>query len=512
MLDRRRVRWILFSVSLILLSAALIVLFRNDRNNRSTCMGVKILDESEMLHYTESVSCDFWYAMNFYGEQVPFDIETNTIYISQNIQEDTELWELEGFLTLNQRGYEMYFMPDPYFENLAEAVKIGHPFQLILTDGSPAYMCYQLIFTKLPVISLSISPSYKNDRDLYVYKGDFCLWDPADSDTGYYTVKTSPLECHNRGESSLFYSKKSWKLALKTQKGKTKDLSLMGLGEDDDWILKAMVFDDTKLKEKLVMELWQEMTEQSKKTYKMSRGRYVELVVNDKYYGLYMLQRRVDRKYLELNKGDILLKGASVELAESADEAYEIVYSPLSEAETYALMEGIWSGSDCTITDINSFVDMSVFLQFGAMYDNLGYKNMFYILRQEKDGYKLSWVLWDTDVSFGVVWAGGLVYNYNLSLTADVKRTEYDSIRALYPDLDERISARWQELRQTVLSEENVLSVLERAENELTVSGAFNRDQLLYPTRYGENDSWEALFKSVKERLLWLDHYYEHTS
>ena len=88
------------------------------------------------------------------------------------------------------------------------------------------------------------------------------------------------------------------------------NVDLLGLGSDDDYILNPMSMDDTFVKEKLIQELWSQLMKQADYNYQMTKGEYVELFINGAYQGLYLLQRRIDAKYLNLNRNqDILLKG-----------------------------------------------------------------------------------------------------------------------------------------------------------------------------------------------------------
>ena len=74
------------------------------------------------------------------------------------------------------------------------------------------------------------------------------------------------------------------------------------MGADDDWILNSLTMDDTRIREKLFMDLWNLNVEKTDYNFKMSTGEFVEVVMNGKYYGLCLLQRRLDAKYLELEK------------------------------------------------------------------------------------------------------------------------------------------------------------------------------------------------------------------
>ena len=71
------------------------------------------------------------------------------------------------------------------------------------------------------------------------------------------------------------------------------------MGSDDDWILNPMSLDDFKVKENLLMTLWNELAQENDWDVRMSTGNYCEIVMNGRYRGLYLLQRRIDRKYLK---------------------------------------------------------------------------------------------------------------------------------------------------------------------------------------------------------------------
>ena len=55
-------------------------------------------------------------------------------------------------------------------------------------------------------------------------------------------------------------------------------MDFLGLEADDDWILNSLVIDDTRLREKTVMDLWNNGAANEEYNYKMSTGKYVELI------------------------------------------------------------------------------------------------------------------------------------------------------------------------------------------------------------------------------------------
>ena len=367
MFDSRRRRRIILGGFLLMFGIALGLLLYEESH---VCMGVEILTEKEQSEIQEYIYLDLSRALTHNDQPAAVDVDNSTIYISQNIQPDTEPKDLLGKLKIASSSHRLSFAPDEAFANLAEAVAQGHVFKLNVMDNLNRCMQYRVVFTTLPVLRLNSVQSHREEDGTDVLEGNFCLWAPEDPDTGRYSVKSCDALWHIRGYTSAMLDKKSWKLSLKKESGSGKNLSLLGLGADDDWILNAMRLDDTKLKEKLFIDLWNSWAETHTYNYKMSAGEYVEVVCEQSYAGVYLLQRRIDRKYCGLTQEDILLKGKNTEVPGSLTDVYEIIHSPLGESETLQLMEGIWTTSDVSMIQPDNFLDISLFLQYGSAIDN----------------------------------------------------------------------------------------------------------------------------------------------
>ena len=474
-----------------------------------SCMGVRILSQQQREEYTRYQYADLSPYLEFNGEPAAVDVNTSTIYISQDITPQTKMAELPGTLTVEHPEYVLRFVEEKGFSDLATAVEAGRSFTL-LAAGKDTYMEYRVIFTTLPVMRLDGWFSHKNQEERDVMLGDVCLWAPNDPETGRYSVKTSTTEWHVRGGTTASQNKKPWKLALEKENRQNNNVDFLGMGADDDWILNPMSIDDTKMKENLFMQLWNTWAEQAPWNHRMSTGQYVELVRNQSYEGVYLLQKRIDKKYLQLDKDTVMLKGGPSFTPESLEAAYEIVESPLSNEKTYDLMDGFFTGEDTSRLDLDNFVDVNLFLQYGAAVDNSCYKNTFYLLEKEEEDYRLSLLPWDTDMSWGMVWiqeggTGGYAYDYDLSMAKDATRQEYASVLRQNPELDVLMAQRWQLLRQQVLAEENILSLVDKMSAELTRSGVLQREWERWGYFFDGADTEAMLRKFLTERLQVLD-------
>ena len=256
----------------------------------SHCMGVKILSDEDMQRFTNSVQRDLSETVLLDGSPAAIDKTTNTIYISQNITADTYYTQLGGILSSADENITLAFAPDEKLEKLSEAAKEGYEFKLIAQLGDGEYVPYNVVFTTLPVVNMSgeitgvreaAETDSTGDRD--VYTGTVSVWDGRYEGTGEYSAKSGTAQWHQRGNSTFWFEKKSWKLSFKDNEGNNADFDFLGLEADDDWILNSLIRDDTRLREKVVMDLWNSGPAEEEYNHKMSTGKYVE-VINDGEY------------------------------------------------------------------------------------------------------------------------------------------------------------------------------------------------------------------------------------
>ncbi|MBQ7816296.1 MAG: CotH kinase family protein [Oscillospiraceae bacterium] len=504
----KALRKIIFFALVFITFALCIYVFKRESKE---CMGVQILDNTEK--YTVYQYADFSSEITHFGKAAAIDTKTNTIYISQNFDKDTSYMDFEGTLFLDNPKYKMYFASDNAFKDIVAAVKDGHIFRLIITDESEKYMEYNVVFTSLPVISIDGDLSYlrdseaeeEGDKPVEIFSGDITVWTPFDPELKSYTTKSSILEWHVRGNSAANHYKKPWKVALKDDKGENANLNLFGLGSDDDWIFNAIAYDHTRIREKLFIELWNEMAADTDYNDRMTDGQYVEVVMNGEYHGLYLVQRRIDAKFLNLTEHDILLKGKRTSSLESVYNAYEIIHTNLEEDYVYLVMENIFNRSDMTSFNLNNYIDINMFIQMAYARDNKLFNNVYYILRANIEGYKTSLVLWDTDISFG---KGSIDFiDYDRCLNNPVERPDSANMRLLYTDYDQKAYERWCQLRQDVFEEEYIMHKIDVIMDEITCTGALARDYQKWGITEDNPDNLEYLEKFISDKLKWLDNH-----
>lgn len=362
--------------------------------DRQFCMSVPVVSESRFEKLTEITTLDIS-ELTFNDEDVAVDFPSNSIYISQSFERLSYFYDLQGKLKVSNPEYTLFFLDTPEMENIQESVHNGKPLTLLIKCGE-SYQKVNLVITTLPILYLDYESTAEDDEGREINNGKMSLWEDC-------WTTTCSAEWRLRGNSTRTYPKKAWKLNLRKENGENENKDLLGLGSDDDWILNPMSMDDTKTKERLSQKLWNQLASETDYNYQMSQGEYVEVIINGAYQGIYMLQRRVDTKYLNLDEEeDILLKGVNIWEADTISEGYEAISSPYDNEKTYIHLEKALNFQDENGMNINNFIDVELLLQFLSGADNYGYKNMFYALLKTNEVYEMYLIPWDTDLSLGV--------------------------------------------------------------------------------------------------------------
>ena len=190
------------------------------------------------------------------------------------------------------------------------------------------------------------------------------------------------------------------------------------------------------------------------------------------------------------------------------NEVYETVYSPYDENTTYATISEFFYETDFSNVDLDSWVDMQLFLQLGNMKDNEAYKNTYYVIEKTEEQEILKFIPWDTDMSFGVYWDTSFNYIPE-SVELVTYRIEYEALKEQYPQIDKMLSKRWKELRESVYTEGNIIGKINICVEQLYNTGVLHRDFNVlgwYP--WGGRDTYEAMVDYVQRRLEVVDTHY----
>lgn len=323
-----------------------------------------------------------------------------------------------------------------------------------------------------------------------------------------------------RGGFSAKFFKHSFTLELES------DYPLLGLPENDDWILNANYIDKTMMRHKLSYDIFREMSEVNE----APRSTFFQLQLNTKYEGLYLLMEKVNAGYLGLNKKDsmaMLFKDPPVFRVEDriavadSNNYFEQKYPKIkkrdqsdhmlelrrlileSDEETFRSEVGSWM-------DLDNIIDWHLMILFSNNGDGI-LKNFYLYKKDSSTPFRIC--IWDYDHSFGRDGDNELNIaerNANPLRNILLKRlveTNTDSY-------NERLKERWEDLRGSYFSEKHFLELID--ENHEVIKNEIGKNFGRWPVDsedYFDANTYEQDVEILKEyfkkRIPELDEMFE---
>lgn len=456
--------------------------------------------------------------------RVPFDSQRKTFYVPVNMEEDT--WETLDFMS-GQPEYEILFFEDVIKYDKKEIVSKGEKIP-VLVYNDKEYSSYYVAFSGLPLIDLTTNEGMWQEN----ITGNVTFYDTDFTVNG---VKESAYNAHLRGNTSRMYPKKGYKLNLVKQTASdtivNNKQSIFGMREDDDWILYAMYNDESKIRDRLCIDIWNEFgakTVSDKSTYGTNLI-YVEVFADDSYCGLYGLMEPIDAKQLNLSSEDYLYKrknpsGLIYEDFLNAKNPYEMIHGfeikegvldtkawqPMAELSylVYHTSDEEFAENVENYMDVDNAMRMWLFMQIITGHDQRA-KNVFYAAKYEREGYKFYFAPWDMDLTWGNVSVGEVNPLYT-----DFEWETYDddipwetADRLIFLNANgaaDKMQELYKQLRKTILSDEQLKEHILKLDYQLRASGAYERDRERWPEG-AHTDNYQKLLNYAKLRLKYLD-------
>ncbi len=463
------------------------------------------------------------------GVDAAYEIYEERYYISRNMEED--YWK--GTLSALADGVEVSvaWVQDDAFADINQAIADGTEFTCLIYSDT-GYRQVSVLFTGLPVMSIDGEMGEQTTR--------IAVFDPIFSESGGYQVDETLAYYNIRGNASKRFEKIGYRLEFYYDDGSEgRDISLLGMRSDNDWQLKAMYSDRSKLRDKLSIELWNEIASltqtQADDGCKME---YLELIINGEYRGLYGLVEPTDYKSLGLDKTTDLIYKARLDewpddsLFDESEAAQSFTCGGISIRQadkTY--YDGIWdpfrtfwdSGYEMeseedletlySVIDRQNFIDYALYYNAIAGMDNR-FKNIIYSTEFDDDGsYVIRRIPWDQNYSWGDDFDSESddVKNIQFNLELASKWLNEEVFRNMQ-EYDEELAAdmfsTWENWRETFLTEDYWKSYAQEQMAYLIDSGAFERDTGRWPD--SENvQGTEEIETFIDIRFPWLDDYLE---
>ena len=338
-----------------------------------------------------------------------------------------------------------------------------------------------------------------------------------------------------RGTSSQQYDKKSYRVELWADASGTAmaDTTFLGMRSDDDWNLEAMWAQPLRLRDKVANELWMEIyrlpyAENEPDALPGIRMEYADLFINNEYLGVYALTERMDRKQLGLRKynGEIrgvLYKGngsgaptfedlPAYDNTQSTWANYEWVYPNEADAtinwnHLYSFTNFVINASDNVFYsqyaaqfDKANAIDYYLFINSLMAMDNMG-RNLF--LARYKKSSPYIYLPWDLDAIWGLNTDGSLTYKTDGLMSNGF----FDRLIQDCNDNGFVASAktRYNALRNSVLSKEHIMELVQRQYEELVESGVYDREHEAWPSFTVNESQLNYLSNWLDNRFHYLD-------
>ena len=354
-----------------------------------------------------------------------------------------------------------------------------------------------------------------------------------------------------RGHTTQAFQKKSYSFTTLNSTGNKVNASLLGMPEENDWILYAPYADKSLMRNVLVCKLSKKMGRYASRTH------YCELVINGNYQGIYVLMEKIKRdKYrvnipkLTLNDttGDQLTGGYIIRIDRTDKDFWKSPYPIDEEIALKASFIYHYPKPD-NILDVQKNYIKNYITEFEAALHNINFNDstegyMNYIdagsfidfmivneLSKNIDAYRLSTFMYkDRDGRGGKLTMGPLWdFNFSFGLAdyLDGYKKEgwvYNSMRhipfwwnSLLQDISfqEQVKKRWKELREGPLHTDTIMETIDSQASLLEESQ--KRNFTKWPA-LGADEFWPNYFlgKTYQEevdylkswivnRLVWLD-------
>jgi hypothetical protein len=343
---------------------------------------------------------------------------------------------------------------------------------------------------------------------------------PQGAEAGNTGALTGLIRFH--GATSQGYPKKSFGLTLDTP------TPWLGMRDSAHWVLNAAFVDRSLMRHKLSYDLFRSLSGEGAKRF-ASASRFVEVNLNGRYHGAYLLMERVDRALLELRRYDsnapsqaVIYKAVdhSANFSQPGNSGYE-------QREPDAELGAYWGA----LEEFNRFASRTKDAEFfhpetgiasRLDLDNVIDFHLLVLLTSNMDGNDKNFIFarnaptsaaprprfffapWDYDATFGRNWEASRV-----GTTAWLSNHLFDRLLG-NKDYSRKFAVRWQQLRTNEFSVENITRLID--DNARTLGEAAKRNETRWRTLdgpYPDRLNFEQDLKQTKEwvaaRTRWLD-------
>jgi len=422
-------------------------------------------------------------ALSNYGMPLAYSEAENRFYCTLGM-DHTESWPDLHLTAPGTSGVSLIFSDDYSYDWCEDAVKDGYGYEVLAyTDTEFSY--FEIVFTGLPIVTIDTHGETITSLDAQAEIGMSVFGQEA---------LHSPGRVHVRGDRSVTWKPKAGYKIEFTRGGDSGKVlhTVDGLGDVEEAVLLPVAIDNTMMRDRLSWDLVSLAFDESE-GFGGLPCRYVELVVNGSYEGVYLMLRPFDigdemrKERIDAVYGDSLYRVSRVEMVTDRqilpdpthpEIGFELFYAPNMARGFDALAPYIdilteeddeaFAQKALRHIDLDSLLRYELIMQAGAMVDNAA--NNLYIWAHNEDGnYRYRFAFWDMDLTWGL-YAGDLGERWvELPIADRVIDLDVGGAKT-------RIGEIWENLKARGFTAETVEALVEQYVHELGDSGAFMRD------------------------------------
>ena len=167
---------------------------------------------------------------------------------------------------------------------------------IFLTLFATAFLFAQNFESTLPIVFINTNGNEILDEDRITCDMGIINNKKLNKLTDIFNEYNGKISIELRGSSSQqFFPKKSYSLETQTTNGSNNNVSLLGMPEENDWILYGPYSDKTLIRNNLTYYLSSQMGHYA------PRSEYCELFINNEYKGTYLLIEKIKRDKNRVN-------------------------------------------------------------------------------------------------------------------------------------------------------------------------------------------------------------------
>jgi hypothetical protein len=366
-----------------------------------------------------------------------------------------------------------------------------------------------------------------------------------------------------RGSTSQFYPKKPYSIETLDDLGASKDFELLGMPKENDWALISPLNDKTLMRDVMAYNLASEVLPWAPRT------RFVEVIINGQYEGVYVLLEKIKRDQNRVNisklkptdlAGDSLTGGYILKmdkLNQGPGGDWVSDYPPYagSQAQTYFQLhypkntdiapaqrnyienylrtfeDSIhnWKPNSVGIPEYENWIDVDSWINYllinevSKNTDGYRLSSYFYKDRNDVNGKLIMGPVWDYNIAFGIgdycqgQYPNGWAKDFNLACPDDGWVIHFWWEKLCRDTLfQQKVVSRWTDLRNTIWTNEKIMGKIDSISTLLSSNQAQSRNFLRWPVlnEYVWPNSFiggtyisevNFLKNWITDRLAWMD-------